>query len=929
MTHTNAQGGAPRPPTKKKSRNSDPGAGVSKATPPWAQKAEVVLGALNTSAGSGLSALEAARRLKKYGPNLVRHGGQRTAWEILCGQFRNLVVWMLLAVAVLALAVGEPIDSAAVMVVVILNAAIGFYTELRAVRSVDALRSLGSLSTRVRRAGRTVILPAEGLVPGDIVLTEAGDVLTADLRLVESTLLRVDESTLTGESVAVDKTAEPCDPNATLPDRTCLLHKGTAIFTGSAVGVVVATGMQTELGKITELVVTAEAGTSPLKARLDTLAERLIVLTLVIAGLIIAMMLLTGRDLVLALETGIALAVATIPEGLPVVATIALARGMGKMARRSAIVENLSAVETLGSTSVLLTDKTGTLTENQMATVEYALDARTVTVKSGDDPNGSIFRSDGVALPAVECEVLLEALQIGALCNNATLEVSREGARTVTGDPTEVALLQVAVDTGIDLEALRRSMPREAEYAFDPAIKMMGTVHAEGAKSFAAVKGAPESVLERCHLVRTATGVIALPPSVRQEWLERTNTMAARGQRVLALARKPGPAPLEYEDLELVGLVGLLDPPRASAREAIAKLSAAGIKVVMVTGDHVATGTAVAKNIGLLNPEVEGDEPSLDARSIPCIADATPAQRQELAQARVIGRASPLQKLELITFHQERGDIVAMIGDGVNDAPALRKADIGVAMGLRGTQVAREAADMVLSNDDIATIHAAIEEGRVIFRNIRRFVVYLMSCNVSEVFVVAVGSALPGPLPLLPLHILFLNMVTDVFPALALGTCVANPSIMQERPRAEGETVLLPRHWRTIGIVGALIATAVLGALGVAVQVLGMTGLHATTTAFLTLALAQIWHTLSMRSYDSPVFINEVTSNGAVWSAMGGCIALLVVAVHWAPMRQLLSLAEVGPSAWSLALAFSLLPAVSIAAWRFFTHPSSSLAAHE
>ncbi|QDV08092.1 Calcium-transporting ATPase [Planctomycetes bacterium Poly30] len=886
---------------------------------PWGQPVEDVLEDFGTTLESGLSEAEAALRLEQHGPNVLQQAERITAWKILLAQFKSSIIWLLIAVSGLALALGEPLDSAAVMTVVLINAAIGFFIERRAVQSVDALRSLGNLHTTVRRGGRTSQVPAENLVPGDIVLVEAGDVLTADLRLVESPLLCVDESALTGESLPVTKSVPACATDASLSDRTCMLHKGTAVFTGSAVAVVVATGMRTALGEITDLVVHAEAGTSPLNDRLNRLARTLIGLTLVVAAFVTIMMFVNGRGLLLAVEIGIALAVATVPEGLPVVATIALARGMGRMAKRSALVENMAAVETLGSTSVLMTDKTGTLTENRMVAVEYALPEGTVRIEADEERSRSTFFSGEAVIEPLEDEALLEALEIGALCNRATLEETPGQPSTGTGDPTEIALLGAADRAGIDRVDLKKRMPLEDERAFDPATKLMATIHARDGALFAAIKGAPEAVLETCTRCSTAAGSEELTSADRQSWLDRTDAMAARGQRVLGLARTRGDAPFEYADLEFVGLVGLLDPPRAGARGTVERLRAAGIEVIMVTGDHVATGTAIASEVGicLLDDQGNGEpELAIDAREIASVADAASSVRETLSSARVIGRASPRQKLDLIALHQERGEVVAMIGDGVNDAPALRKADIGVAMGLRGTQVAREAADMVLRNDDIASILAAVEEGRSIFRNIRRFVVYLMSCNVSEIFVVGAGSMLSGPLPVLPLHILFLNMVTDVFPALALGTCRADEGILREAPRPEGETILLKRHWRNIFSVGVIMAASVMSALGVAVHVLDLTESQATTTAFLTLAMAQLWHTLSMSGYRSHLVRNEVTENPYVWSAIAGCAALLVLAVYWGPMRRLLSLAEVGVHAWSVAVFFSLIPMSSVAVWR-------------
>ena len=875
---------------------------------PWARPADDVLRELDVEFERGISESEAARRLARYGPNRLIAHAAKSAWRILRDQFASLIVLLLGVAAVVAFAFDENVEGIAILVVILINAAIGFVTESRAVRSVEALRELGQKQTNVRRDGVVRAVPADELVPGDIVVLDAGDVLTADLRVIDASRLLADESALTGESVPVAKGTEPVASDASIAERDSMLHKGTALTSGSGEGVVVATGMATELGAISSLVVEAEPEVTPLEKRLDQLGRRLIGLTLAIAVVVAIAVLSTGRGAFMAVEIAIALAVATIPEGLPIVATVALARGMARMARRNALVEELAAVETLGSTTVLLTDKTGTLTENRMTAVEYELASGRVDVEGIGLVTRGRFLRDGSELDPTQDAVLYETLRAGVLCNNATLERAPDGTAQSVGDPTEVALLVAGAKAGLERAALRAAAPELAEIAFDPTTKRMATMHESDGARFAAVKGAPETIIECCTAVRTADGCEPLDATTRTEWLRRAEACATRGERVLAFATKQlsEEATFEYDDLVLLGLVGLLDPPRESARAAIDACQEAGIRVVMVTGDHGATGFAIASAVGL----VEADDPIgfLDARHLPPIGELDDARRRELLDALVIARANPRQKLDLIELHQHSGAVVAMTGDGVNDAPALKKADIGVAMGLRGTQVAREAADMVLRDDELSSIVAAVAEGRAIFANIRRFVIYLMSCNVSEIFVVAIGAAVPGPLPILPLQILFLNMVTDVFPALALGVCEGSPSLMRHPPRDPAESILTRRHWRRIFGLGGVMAASVIAALLVAQYATDLAPRQVTTVTFLTLATAQLWHALSMRNARSHWLDNEVTRNPWLWSAIAACAGLLVLGVHWTPFAEILSVEDPGFTGWGIALGFSLVP---------------------
>jgi Ca2+-transporting ATPase len=880
---------------------------------PWADAAEEVLATLSAAPERGLSPAEARRRLRHYGPNRLRQLRRRSSWRILWDQFASLIVALLSGAAVVAFAFEEMVEGSAIAAVILINAGIGFVTERRALRSMEALRELGHTEATVRREGSVSSVPASLLVPGDIVILDAGDILTADLRLVSASHLQADESPLTGESLPIDKGADPVVADAPLAERSSMLFKGTAVTRGSGEGVVVATGMATELGRISSLVEQAEPETTPLEKRLDRLARRLIGLTLAIAALVAVAMIASGRGLYLAVEIAIALAVATIPEGLPIVATVALARGMWRMARRNALVEQLAAVETLGSTTIILTDKTGTLTENRMTVVELRLaDGRVQLEGTGLEMDGR-FRIGQETIVPLEHPELLEALRAGVLCNNATLERSPDGDARATGDPTEVALLVAGAKAGFESRELLREWPEVLERAFDPDTQRMATLHSRPDGFVAVVKGAPETVLDRCATVRIREGTRPLDSAARTDWLGLAGEMAASGERVLALAttRVESPTAFDFEDLVLLGLVGLFDPPRQRVRAAIDACQDAGIRLVMVTGDHGATAWTVASAVGLIDPR-PGDPPSyVDGRELPELEKLSEAQSQKLLAAPVIARATPRQKLDLIELYQREGAVVAMTGDGVNDAPALKKADIGVAMGLRGTQVAREAADMVLLDDELGTIVTAVAQGRAIFANIRKFVVYLMSCNVSEILAVGLGALAQGPLPILPLQILFLNLVTDVFPALALGVGEGSPAVMRDPPRDPREPVLTRRHWQSIFGLGGIIALSVLAALGLSVVWLGKPAPEATTVSFLTLALGQLWHVFSMRNPASGWIRNEITRNPWIWGALGLCLVLLLIAVYWPPLAEVLSVANPGMSGWTMAFALSLVPLIA------------------
>ncbi len=804
---------------------------------------------------------------------------------------------------------GDIAEGVAIAFVLILNSAIGFFTELKAARSMEALMRIAKVRTRVRRGGEVCMIDAHELVPGDVVILEAGDVVTADLRLSEASNLQTDESVLTGESAPVTKGIEPVEKDAALGDRLSMAFKGTAITQGSGEGIVTATGMETELGRISDLAQSAEGEVAPLERRLDKLGHRLVWLTLALAALTIGAGILRGQDVAIMVQTGVALAVAAVPEGLPVVATLSLARGMWRMSQRNALITRLSSVETLGATTVILTDKTGTLTENRMTVVRYLL------------AEGDVVLGEEETTDAQEPDSPMAwALRIGALCNNAELGDGSKDGRA--GDPMEIALLSVADDLGASRKRLLDDNPEVKEHAFDPDAKMMATVHETGGGYLFAVKGAPEAVIDVCTQVIGSDGTRTMTEDQRRKWTDRSNQAAQDGLRLLALAMKEEASrdAEPYEDLTLVGLVCLLDPVREDVPDAVEASRKAGVRVIMLTGDHADTARTIAREARL----GDGEMTVIESNEIAGLDPETVSEedRKRILEADVFARVSPETKLTLVSLFQDAGHVVAMTGDGVNDAPALKKADIGIAMGQRGTQVAQEAAHMVLQDDAFATIIVAMRQGRVIFDNIRKFVVYLMSCNVSEVLVVglAVGAGLPTPL--LPLQILFLNLVTDVFPAFALGLGKGDENVMTKPPRDPAESILDRPRWILIGVLGASITIATLGAFACALFGLGLDTGPAVSVAFLTLALAQLWNVFNVRDHDSGLLRNEVTQNRYVWTAIALCLGLIGFAIWFPPLADLLGLPDPGHAGLFLAAAASLVPLVLGQAWVSFAEPS-------
>ena len=810
----------------------------------------------------GLSDAQVQLRAQTHGPNELLNHARRGPMALLLDQFKDFMVMVLLGAAVVSGVIGDLTDTLAIIVIVVLNAVIGFAQSWRADRALAALRQLAAAQASVLRNGMLQNVAASTLVPGDVVVLEAGNQVPADLRLIEIARFQVDESALTGESVTVTKdiAALPDAAGSALGDRLNMVFKGTTATQGRARGLVVATGMATELGKVAQLLDTEDRST-PLQQRLTAFGKRLALAVLGICLIIFAMGVLRGEDPLLMALTAISLAVAAIPEAMPAVVTVLLALGARRMVAVNALVRRLPSVETLGSVTTICSDKTGTLTQNRMHAELLLADGQRWL--------------PGDALPGA---VQAQALQAAALCNDA----HRSSAQDPTqweGDPTETALVMAAHNAGIQKAELDLQWPRVQEQPFDSDRKRMTTFHRHAGVLLAYTKGAPEAVLPRCTAQWTPEGP---QPLDHQIWLERADALAAKGLRVLALARREHPSLPDTnaidaveQDLQWLGLIALIDPPRPQAAAAVADCISAGITPVMITGDHPATARAIALRLGIVK---DAQAAVLTGQDLSTLDDA--ALQERVAQVRVYARVDPAQKIRIVQALQAQGEIVAMTGDGVNDAPALKRADIGIAMGKGGTDVAREASSMVLLDDNFATIVAAVREGRRIYDNIRKFVRYAMTGNSGEIWTLALAPLLLLPIPLLPIHILWVNLVTDGLPGLALAAENAERGVMQRAPRAPAESLFAGGMWQHILGVGLLIGSLCLG-----VQAWALAHGHASwqTMVFTVLTLSQMVHVLCIRSERDSLWQLGLMSNKPLLGAVV-LTFLLQMATIYVPM---------------------------------------------
>jgi Ca2+-transporting ATPase len=900
---------------------------------PWhSMTADEVLAALKTDRARGLTTAEAETRLALVGLNALREQPRPTFWQRLLAQFQSFVIYVLIFAALLSAALGDWIEAAAILAIVILNAALGVIQEGKAEEALAALRKLTAPEAIVVRDGSQRNIPASQIVPGDIVVLEAGNYVPADVRLLEAVNLKVDESSLTGESVAVDKRADITVPEDSLPgDRKNMGYMGTTVTYGRGRAVVVSTGMATEIGKIADMIQSTEEEATPLQRRLDQLGRTLSIAALVICvlvGVVIFAREISRGDIDLAsalkdsVLTAVALAIAAVPEGLPAIVTINLAIGMREMIRRNALIRRLPAVETLGSASAICSDKTGTLTQNQMTVVRLYVNGTLVEVTgSGYAPQGDfILNGDKVDITTVP-----DAYQLimgGLLASDARLEASgvvltggNNGNRPelrMVGDPTEGALVTLAAKANLWRDELEAHYPRVNEIPFDSGRKRMSTIHARPEGGYLAVtKGAPEIVLERCsHILRGGT-VCALDHEARAEILRMNQEFANQALRVLAVAQRPLesiPDPLTPDtletDLTFVGLVAMIDPARPEVSAAIERARHAGIRTVMVTGDYPDTARAIAQQIGLLRPGgrvLRGSE--VEAMSAEQLATI-------IEEVDVFARVSPEHKVRIVEAFRARDHVVAMTGDGVNDAPALKRASIGVAMGITGTDVSKETADMVLTDDNYVSIVSAVEQGRIIYSNIRKFVFFLLSCNLAEIAVIFLATLAGTPAPLTPIQLLWLNLLTDGAPALALGVEKGDPDIMDNPPRPVHEPII-NREMR----LGMVIQTVIITTVTLLAFALGR-HLHpadwtlARTMAFVTLSFSELLRAYTTRSEIYPLHRIGFFSNRFMQYAVLTSVILLLAVVYIPFLQAVFDTVTLSALHWGYLIPLILLPSV-------------------
>jgi Ca2+-transporting ATPase len=850
------------------------------ASAAWHARSGVeVVAALQGDALGGLTPAEAARRLAADGPNELRRGEAASALAIFARQFASLVIWVLIGAALVSGLLGEALDAGAILAIVFLNACFGFLQEHRAERAMAALARMTAPRARVVRGGVTEIVPSAEVVRGDLLALDAGDLVAADARLLEASSMLTVEAPLTGESEPVEKRVGTCAADTPLADRRNMVFFGTSVATGSGRAIVVATGMTTEVGRIATLLESASSEKTPLARRLDQVARKLLFACFAIVGLVLVLGLLRSIAPFEIFLFAVSLAVAAIPEGLPAVVTIALALGVSRMARRNALVRRLPAVETLGSAQVICTDKTGTLTVGEMTA------RRLITAEAAFDVTGEGYSTEGAILldgavhapsPGSPLGALLEC---AAACADAEIAL-RETGPCVVGDPTEAALLVAAAKAGVDRGSIERDMPRLATVPFDSDRKRMTVVRRRGDGIVAYVKGAPELVLERCSHILTERGREILREEWREHMLETSTSLADESFRVLAVARRPLDRWADGIDAEnhltLIGFAGLQDPPRAEAREAVAKCRRAGIRTVMITGDHPATGRAIARELGILG---EDDEVVVGSE-LDRMSDDELCER--VRRVAVYARVTAEHKLRVVRAWKKSGSIVAMTGDGVNDAPALKEASIGIAMGRTGTEVTKEAADMVITDDNFASIVAAVEEGRAIYDNIRKALGYLLAGNAGELTVALVAVLAGWPLPLLPIQLLWINLVTDGLPALALATDPVDPAVLDRPPRPASAELMDRPFVKQMLMTAFLTASVTLAVFSYELGRLGNLDV-ARNGAFSVLVFAEIFRSLGARNDDRGLHELPIASNARLLAVVIAGYVLQVV-LHYLPL---------------------------------------------
>jgi Ca2+-transporting ATPase len=854
---------------------------------PHTSTGKAICDSLQVDPKKGLDDIQVKKLRARYGPNLVAEHKSKPAWKIFSEQFADPVIYVLGTAVLLALIYGEMMEAAAVLVVILVTVAIGFGMEYQAIRSMESLKKMSQVVSRVLRSGKNTLIAADQLVPGDILVLQEGDLVTADARLLDAENLKIDESVLTGESFEIEKTTSPLPLDTLPPDQTNMVFNGTLVNGGYGKAVITGTGEHTQMGLIQKSAALEKKERTPLEKKLARLSGILIWLTLGLALTIGILGVLQGRDVALMIKTGIALAVAAIPEGLPIVATIALAHGMLKLVRKNVLIKKLEAVQSLGEMGILCTDKTGTLTENKMTVANAAWEA-------GE------WKGEDLVQASQKNPQLKRIIDLGVLCSNVRIENGE-----IYGDPLELALVQFARSARVDPVKLRSEFPEKLEVPFDSESKMMATVHQIPKGHLICAKGAFESIAERCVGFCSEEGQ---KPFERGQWERTVSEMASQGLRILAFAQKETGQKIDIEqiceNLLFCGIIGFIDPARKDVPDVIKTYHDAGIRVVMITGDHPETARKIASDVGIFD-HVGGSTVPVHGNEL-----KKALENQETAlllNTLVFARVTPEQKLDMVKFYQKNKYVVGMTGDGINDIPALKKADIGIAMGIRGTEAARECADVVLRDDRFTSIEMAIRQGRAIFQNIRQFTVYLLSCNLAEILGVAISFFLHLPSPLLPLQILFLNLVTDVFPALALGVGKGDRKIMDDPPRKSNEPLMTGRLWSMTTLYAIVMTLAVIGVCYFAQVHLRLEPDKVNNLGFYTLVLTQLLNVFNTPLRNRSFFRNKVVSNPWVWAALVVCILIMVAAYFLPFSKQALSLVALSWSHFKWVLIFGFL----------------------
>jgi Ca2+-transporting ATPase len=884
---------------------------------------EEILLALDTNSEVGLSQTEAEKRGVEFGPNIHQTQKEQGIFLIMLLQFKSPIVYLLLFAVAVTFYFQNFIEAIAILIVILLNALIGFLMALQARNSMNALREMDVILSKVLRDGKIQEIPSKNIVPGEIILLEAGDVIPGDARLVESNQLQCDESSLTGESLPTEKTIENLAKDTALGDQLNMVFKGTSVTNGNGKAVITGIAHDTQLGIITSLVENTKEKETPLDKKIRVLSKKLIWITLGMTTIFAITGLIQGKDLVLILETSIALAVAAFPEGLPIVATVALSYGVLLMAKRNAIVKKLSAVETLGSTNVILTDKTGTLTENKIHVDTLSFPEEILKVSIQDNilnfGKGNIKKSDAG---------FKQLTKIGALCNN-TFTRNGDNGPELTGDPIEIALVNLANASSTPAMELKLHYERIGELPFSSETKTMATLHKSESGFYVAAKGSVEHLLEKCSKLQVGSTIIDLGETEKKVILSDSEKMAANGLRVLAFAYREE-AEIDTGDyfntLTYIALIGFLDPPRLDIKEAMLTCRNAGIKIVMITGDHPLTALNIAKKVGLVD---QNEQHVITGIHIPPMESISNEWTKKILSTAIFARTTPKQKLEIVDIYQKAGNIVAMTGDGVNDAPALKKADIGIAMGLRGTQVAKETASIVLKDDSFISIAQAVAHGREIFQNIQKFVVYLVSCNLSEIFIVIILGFVAPASTLLPLQILFLNMVTDVLPALALGLGKGDKTVMKKPPRDPKHLIISNKDWITVNLYATAITLSVIVAVFYCNYTISTDSKILNNVAFITLAFAQLFHVFNMYSAHSNFLVNDITKNKFVWMALVICTILLVLVYAIPQMRLALGLEILSANLWVVSILAGLIPLFLVQGYKIILHTINNHLIHQ